>query len=147
MSELELRFESGPADAKHRVKLSLYREKNPKGPPVLLLHGASASSQTFERPGPGPDGRSRSLVGHLLEEGFEPWLLDWRGSGRVVDEAVRSGTLNDLREQLDFDHAAHWDIPQALEQIGKVRDDAKDILAIGHCMGAGRSPRPSPADS
>ena len=129
MSELELRFESGPADAKHRVKLSLYREKNPKGPPVLLLHGASASSQTFERPGPGPDGRSRSLVGHLLEEGFEPWLLDWRGSGRVVDEAVRSGTLNDLREQLDFDHAAHLGHPPGL---------GADRESPGRCEGHSR---------
>ena len=105
------------------------------GMPVLLLHGASANSKTFTIPEPAPDGTPRCLVDYLRGEGFEPWLLDWRGSGDWVD--TNRDRLQELRDLLDFDHAAEQDIPLALEKIVSVRDDAQAIGAIGHCLGAG----------
>ncbi|HTU62426.1 MAG TPA: hypothetical protein VMF89_28395, partial [Polyangiales bacterium] len=46
-------------------------------PAVLLIHGLTASSDMFVLP------ETRNFVEVLLDAGFEPWLLDWRGSCRL----------------------------------------------------------------
>jgi hypothetical protein len=108
---------------------------------VLLVHGASARAETFEIPGPDSKGEPRCLMDWLHSKNYEPWLLDWRGSGRVVDEALKDGTLKRHRHLFNFDEAARWDIPGALDRILEVRrkegSDAESIGAVAHCMGAG----------
>lgn len=47
-------------------------------PAVLLLHGHTASADMFLLP------ETRNLVDVLLDDGYEPWLLDWRGSRRKL---------------------------------------------------------------
>ena len=126
-------FAAGPSG--RSVKLALYQMKNTAGsPPVLMLHGASANHETFLLP------RTRSLAEYLHGKGYEPWLLDWRGSSQVTDEARQK--LHDSPKSFDFDHAADHDIPTALTVIDKERFDgsrtsSEKIGAVGHCMGAG----------
>lgn len=136
MSDLECHDFKSALDTKHPVQLFLCRKENRGRMPVLLVHGASASHETFTTPGPDPQGLPRCLADWLHQEGFEPWLLDWRGSGKVVETALRDGTLGSQRDPFDFDSAARWDIPGALERIREVRG-REQIAAIGHCMGAG----------
>lgn len=134
MSDLE-EFAVRSGDGDSEVELPLWRKPNPGGAPVLLLHGASANHRSFEYPGRDPDaGTPRSLVDWLHREGFDPWLLDWRGSGLVVDR-VRQDSPQRLRGCFDFDHTADHDIPAALDVIAH-RTGASTIHAVGHCMGA-----------
>jgi pimeloyl-ACP methyl ester carboxylesterase len=108
---------------------------NPGKPPVLLLHGASAQRGTFCIP------KGHSLAEYLWDRGYEPWLLDWRGSCRVTDALEKAGKLAEKRELLDFDRAARQDLPKAIDRITEVRADdgqpPQRIHAIAHCMGAG----------
>jgi hypothetical protein len=73
----------------------------------------------------------------LWNEGFEPWLLDWRGSGRIVDIALANGTTPQQSDSFDMDYAAEHDIPAALKKIREVRGNSIWIRAVGHCLGAG----------
>jgi len=116
------------------IPLELRRVSNPGAPPVLLLHGASAQHETFRIP------RSRSLSEFLWEKGYEPWLLDWRGSRRVTD-AMDVESLDEKRHVLDLDHAAKEDIPWALSRIAEARDSENanfqyKIDIVAHCLGA-----------
>ena len=118
------------------VELSLWHDpeqpRDVKAPqPVLLLHGASASHRTFLVSGSGRP--EDCLVSYLRGAGFDPWLLNWRGSGLVVDSA--SPMLAQTGNQFDFDNAAKYDVPAALELIHK-KTGANEIFALGHCMGA-----------
>jgi pimeloyl-ACP methyl ester carboxylesterase len=95
--------------------------------PVLLLHGASAASQTFEFP------RDSSFVDYLLRETpFEPWLLDWRCSKNVT-EPYR--LLHPFDDRFTYDEAACIDIPAALNYI-RARYEKEPLHIVGHCMGA-----------
>jgi pimeloyl-ACP methyl ester carboxylesterase len=125
---LELKLDDG-------VVLFLRRMPNPGCPPVLLLHGASACHKSFTIPA-SDGGTPRCLADCLHKEGFEPWLLDWRGSRLVVDDASQRGVLGALKNQFTFDRAAERDIPAALKSI-REQTDARPICAVGHCMGAG----------
>jgi hypothetical protein len=116
------------------VPVHLWRRRHEGKPPVLLLHGASARHESFLVP-VGPRGAARSLADWLFERGYEPWLLDWRGSGLVVDEVSRAGTLAPLKERFTFDAAARCDVPAALDKI-RAETGAQRIAAVGHCMGA-----------
>ncbi len=133
MSDLELvsKFETGErTSGVSAVPVELRRLRNDGKVPVLLLHGASACHESFTI------GHTMSLTEYLCAEKYEPWLLDWRGSGRLVDELRdQRGGLVRFPDQFTFDHAAKWDIPAALRRI---RDETKAprIAAVGHCMGA-----------
>jgi pimeloyl-ACP methyl ester carboxylesterase len=116
------------------IPLQLHRMPNVGRPPVLLLHGASAQHETFCIP------RSHSLAKFLWEKGYEPWLLDWRGSRRVTD-SMDPQQLEQMRDVLDLDHAAREDIPSALRRIASVRDredrtEPHKIHVVAHCLGA-----------
>jgi hypothetical protein len=106
------------------------------GMPVLLLHGAGASSSTFTIPGPDIHGRPRCLRDWLWERGFEPWLLDWCGSFKVVKEKMEKEGADLLLKDFHLDKAATEDIPWALKTIREIRGDV-EIGAVGHCLGAG----------
>lgn len=132
MAERRLEPERISATPPDGVPLQLRRLSSP-GPPVLLVHGASAQHETFLTP------RGSSLAEFLMESGFEPWLLDWRGSCRVTD-ACGPALLEEKREIFDFDHAAAHDLPWALDRIEAVRSREGrpgPVQVIGHCMGAG----------
>lgn len=122
-------------DDRAPIRLGLYRLPNPNRPPVLMLHGASARIETFAVPEP-EAGRSRSLLSHLHRAGFEPWLLDWRASNHVATQTLaREGGFEAILYHADFDRAAAFDFPKALETIRSVRGEQTPIATVGHCMG------------
>lgn len=92
---------------------------------VLLLHGASASSETFRLP------ENNSLIDHLRGKGFDVWTLDWRSSCLVVPHHVHD------YEKFTLDKAAEEDLPTALAHIRKDLKGRGPIGVFGHCMGAG----------
>ncbi|KPI15601.1 hypothetical protein OK074_2046 [Actinobacteria bacterium OK074] len=90
-------------------------------PVVLVLHGLTASSDMFTLP------ETRNLVDVLLDGGYEPWLLDWRGSCRLP--------YNEGRVRYSFDDVALYDIPEAVSLI-REHTDGRPLLVVAHCIGA-----------
>jgi alpha-beta hydrolase superfamily lysophospholipase len=90
-------------------------------PAVLLLHGHTASSDMFTLP------ETRNLAAALLDAGYEPWLLDWRGSCRLP--------YNQGGPQFTYDDVALYDIPEAVSYI-RSRIGERRLLVVAHCVGA-----------
>jgi len=102
--------------------------KNRDGAPVLFLHGASASCDTFLEP------KGSSIFDFLNKHhGMDVWLLDWRGSHFVT--ACAPGPCNE-----PGDTVAAQDIPEALKFIRKTRKDEGQrdapVAVVAHCLGA-----------
>jgi pimeloyl-ACP methyl ester carboxylesterase len=120
------------------VKIFLWRytgngngmDKKPRKP-VLLLHGASGNRRTFTFPDTLPD----DGLAKWLSRDFDPWLLEWRGSGEVVDKADPD-SLSKHGEAYNFNLAAQYDVPRAIRTIRKETGAAK-VSALGFCMGSG----------
>jgi alpha-beta hydrolase superfamily lysophospholipase len=90
-------------------------------PAVLLLHGHGASSDTFTVP------EIRNIVDTLLDAGYEPWLLDWRGSCKLP--------YNTSGGRFSYDDVALYDIPGAVDFIrGRIGD--RKLFVVAHCIGA-----------
>ena len=106
-----------------RCVLELRRHRGP-GKAVLLLHGASAQSDTFRI------GEKQTLVGHLLGKTFDVWTLDWRASMRRVREIYCGNQSTDF----SIDAAATHDIPAAIAAMRQQGVTGK-ISIVGHCMG------------
>src|SRR5678816_592133 len=68
------------------LNLHRYRSNAAGRPAVLLLHGASGSHLTFTHPMGG-------LARYLYDKGFDPWMLDWRSSGLIVEDKENETTL------------------------------------------------------
>jgi pimeloyl-ACP methyl ester carboxylesterase len=100
--------------------------ENRAGAPVLFLHGASASCDTFLEP------RGSSIFDFLTKHGMDVWLLDWRGSHFVTASAP--GPCNE-----PCDTVAAKDIPAAFEFIRETRGKEghpAPIAVVAHCVGA-----------
>ncbi|MFB7331123.1 alpha/beta hydrolase [Streptomyces adustus] len=112
-----------PFRASDGVRLGLTRvETGDSGrPAVLLLHGHTASADMFLQP------ETRNLVDVLLDEGYEPWLLDWRGSCRLP--------YNETGQRYTYDDVALYDIPEAVSYIrGRIGD--RPLFVVAHCIGS-----------
>ncbi|WP_228566917.1 alpha/beta fold hydrolase [Nocardia sp. SYP-A9097] len=101
-----------------RVRATSGREP---GPAVLLLHGHTASSDMFLLP------EIRNIAEVLIDNGYEPWLLDWRGSCRLP--------YNENGTRFSYDDVALYDIPAAVAHI-RERIGARPLLVVAHCIGA-----------
>ncbi|WP_243074814.1 alpha/beta hydrolase [Microbacterium sp. SS28] len=102
------------------VPLTLIRVRGPEQPtkgPVLLVHGAGMRAESFRPPA------TRSLVDLLLEDGWDVWLFNWRGS---IDLTPLPWTLDDV---------ARSDHPAAVRYI-TAATGASSIKAIAHCQGS-----------
>jgi alpha/beta hydrolase family protein len=106
-----------------RCALELRRHRGP-GKPVLLVHGASAQSDTFRI------GEKQTLVAHLLSKTFDVWTLDWRASMRRVRDIYCQNRSTDFT----IDAAARHDIPAAIAVMRQQGVTGK-IGVVGHCMG------------
>jgi cholesterol oxidase len=96
---------------------------------VLLLHGASAASNTFLAPS------GQSLAEHLHAWGYDVWLLDWRGGKEVAGhETFRRPEYLDA---FSMDHVANHDIPVALGRIRSAVGPKLPLRVLAHCFGAG----------
>jgi hypothetical protein len=94
---------------------------------VLLLHGASACSHTFLRPG--PPGRS-GIADYLRANGCEVWTLDWRGSMLVALESNNGAMTLDAAATLDIPHAV-----MLVRRFGQL-DEGQPLCIVAHCLGA-----------
>ncbi|GAA5033865.1 alpha/beta hydrolase [Streptomyces siamensis] len=112
-----------PFDAGDGVRLGLTRvgEGSGEGPAVLLLHGHTASADMFLLP------ETRNLVDVLLDDGYEPWLLDWRGSCRLP--------YNETGRRYTYDDVALYDIPEAVAYI-RQRIGDRPLFVVAHCIGS-----------
>jgi hypothetical protein len=86
--------------------------------PVLLSHGAGLRAQLFYGQ---PSGYS--LAEALLDEGYDVWVQNWRGS---IDFPPRDYTL---------DEVARYDHPPAVETVLD-RSEASELKAVVHCQGS-----------
>jgi alpha-beta hydrolase superfamily lysophospholipase len=91
------------------------------GPAVLLLHGHTASSDMFLLP------ETRNLVDVLRTAGYEPWLLDWRGSCRLP--------YNETGRRYTYDDVALHDVPGAVAEV-RAHIGRRPLFVVAHCIGA-----------
>lgn len=127
-----------PTDGLNLV-LRRYRRPGGKGT-VLLIHGASANSDTFLIPNGG-------LMDYLRRRGWEVWTLDWRGSRDVVASLppgrFLGGSLQAECALFSVDRVAAEDFRKALAFIDEChRTEApgsppKPKSVVAHCFGAG----------
>lgn len=104
-------------------ELPVSRPYPPAGPsrPVLLLSGYGTSSESWSPRD--PDG----LPAHLSQAGFDPWLLDFRGSGA-------SHHTHKVRPVVCIDRKIQLDVPAAVALI--LRETGATALdLVGHSMG------------
>lgn len=97
--------------------------------PVLLVHGASAGSDTFRI------GEKQTVVDYLLKAGFDVWTLDWR-AGMRCSQSVYCGVGQTDPNIFTLDAAASYDVPAAISRMRAEKVEGK-IGLIGHCMGGG----------
>ncbi|WP_329297417.1 alpha/beta fold hydrolase [Streptomyces sp. NBC_00659] len=117
------RVEEIPFHAGDGVRLGLTRIDGGERdrPAVLLLHGHTASADMFLLP------ETRNLVDVLLDDGYEPWLLDWRGSRRLP--------YNETGQRYTYDDVALHDIPDAVARI-RERIGDRPLFVVAHCIGS-----------
>lgn len=116
-------IEEIPFRATDGTQLGLCRvtaEGRPR-PAVLLVHGHTASADMFVLP------ETRNLVAVLLDGGYEPWLLDWRGSCRLP--------YNESCVPYTYDDVARYDLPEAVACI-RQRIGEQQLFVVAHCIGA-----------
>ncbi|MFD5515392.1 alpha/beta hydrolase [Streptomyces sp. NPDC127066] len=117
------RVEEIPFSAGDGVRLGLTRIDSGERdrPAVLLLHGHTASADMFLLP------ETRNLVDVLLDDGYEPWLLDWRGSCRLP--------YNETGQRYTYDDVALHDIPDAVARV-RERIGDRPLFVVAHCIGS-----------
>ncbi|MGW3634474.1 alpha/beta hydrolase [Streptomyces sp. NPDC005122] len=117
------RVEEIPFRTRDGVRLALTRVDSGERdrPAVLLLHGHTASADMFLLP------ETRNLVDVLLDDGYEPWLLDWRGSRRFP--------YNETGRRYTYDDVALYDIPEAVARV-RERVGDRPLFVVAHCVGS-----------
>lgn len=107
-------------DADDGVGITIIRVRTDAEPtkgPVLLLHGVGMRAESFRPP------RRPTLIDALLDDGWDVWMLNWRGS---PDLDPRPWTLDDV---------ALYDIPAAVRFV-LAQTGARSIRAVAHCQGS-----------
>jgi choline dehydrogenase-like flavoprotein len=102
------------------VRLRLTRYPGKRKPPVVLIHGYSASGSTFTH-----EAIPKPLALYLHERGHDVWVLDLRTSA-----GMPSGQL-----PWHFEDAALADIPVAIAHIREATG-AAEVDVFAHCIGA-----------
>jgi cholesterol oxidase len=102
------------------VELQLLRYRGGDRGPVVLVHGMGACSGLFTT-----DTIDTNLTEYLWEEGFDVWLLDWRGSILIP---ASNGVFN-------ADQCASNDYPTASRAIMELTG-ADGLHWIVHCVGS-----------
>jgi len=104
-----------------KVRLTRYKPRNTdlRRPPVVMIHGYSASGTTFSHHAVSPN-----LAQHFCRLNRDVWILDLRTSSGMPT----------ARHPWTFEDAALADLPAALHHIHLETGGKLDIIA--HCMGA-----------
>jgi len=120
--------ESLPKLASVPAGLTRYKKQNLNSnePPILCIHGYSASGTTFAHTTLyGGKYCSGGLASYLCDENRDVWVLELRSSC-----AFESG-----QEDWEFEDMAYFDIPRALKEICQ-QTGAEQVDVVAHCMGA-----------
>ena len=115
----ELEVERQPDGTTVVIRLSRFARPQSPLPPILALHGYSASGTTYAHPA-----IEKSFAAHFWQEGRDVWLLDMRTSS-----GLQTATL-----PWSFEDVAFVDIPAAVEHVHAATGRRLDVFA--HCMGA-----------
>lgn len=120
VTEIELDAPRGGVPVRLRLTRYKPRPGRPQRPPIALIHGYSASGNTYTH-----EAIPRPLALHLWEEGRDVWVLDLRTSAGMPSAVV----------PWHFEDAALADIPVAIAYIREItKQDKVDVFA--HCIGA-----------
>jgi pimeloyl-ACP methyl ester carboxylesterase len=92
------------------------------GTPVLVVHGISSNHWCWDL-APG-----RSLAQALVDQGFDPWLLDLRGHGGARDQP------DGVDGRWTLDDYALLDLPAALDFV-REKTGASQVGYVGHSLG------------
>ena len=92
-------------------------DETPDKGPVLMVPGGGVRANIFRAPVP------QNIVDYLVEEGYDVWLENWRGS---IELPPNAWTL---------DQAALYDHPRAVEKV-VAETGADELKAIVHCAGS-----------
>lgn len=103
-----------------RVRLTRYPRRDAAHPPVLLLHGYSASGTTFAHAALAP-----GLAPYLWAQGHDVWIADLR----------TSPGLPTATQPWAFEDVAYKDIPLAVEHLCQVTG-VQRVDIVAHCMGS-----------
>lgn len=105
-----------------RMRLARYRRADASSalPPVLLIHGYSASGTTFAHPSLKP-----GLARDLALRGRDVWVVDLRSSAG----------LPTATQPWTFEQVGLTDIPAAVDHVWR-RGGRQPIDVVAHCMGA-----------
>lgn len=95
------------------------RSGKPPGRPVVLVPGFGMSTYWYRA-----NMAQGNLTKHLLAEGYDVWLLDYRVSNRV-DASLGQFTLDEIAEQ---------DLPEAFARVHK--ETGRKIQVVAHCVGS-----------
>lgn len=102
-----------------KVRLTRYARPESPHPPILMIHGYSASGTTFAHPSVDPN-----FASYFWQREHDVWIIDMRtSSGMATASAPWS-----------FEQAARRDIPAACHLIHQETGNQIDVVA--HCMGA-----------
>jgi cholesterol oxidase len=113
----------GPA----RVRLTRYanRDARPRRPPLVLIHGYSASGTGFAH-----DALEPGMARHFWRLGCDVWVLDLRTSAGMPD----------AQQPWAFEDVAWADIPLALchiaDRVAAERGEHVQLDLFAHCVGA-----------
>jgi cholesterol oxidase len=116
----------GQPNAPVHLRLTRYRPVGgrrpgaPAGPPVVLIHGYSASGTTFVHPTLRP-----GLGERLVREGRDVWILDLRSSCGMPWS----------RHEWTFEEIGFEDIPLAVRYV-RDATGSPEVDVVAHCMGA-----------
>ncbi len=109
-----------PASHAGDYRLTRYPCRNTQQPPVLMIHGYSASGTTFAHHAVNPN-----LAGFLSNRGRDIWILDMRSSCGMPTS----------RRNYSFEELAYADIPLAVAEVCR-RTGVEKIDIVAHCMGS-----------
>lgn len=118
----ELEVDHLPGGTPVHVRLTHYRrtEMDPERPPVVMIHGYSASGTTFAHSVVKPN-----LASYLWARQRDIWIVDLRTSSGMPH----------ARHPWTFEDAAHADIPAAIAHICNATGFGY-VDVVAHCMGA-----------
>ncbi|MGH1372668.1 MAG: alpha/beta fold hydrolase [Cellvibrionaceae bacterium] len=102
------------------IRLTRYAQGNSPLPPIVMIHGYSASGNTFTHGSINPN-----MARYFWKQGREVWVLDMRTSSGMPTAML----------PWSFEDVAFADIPVAVDHICRTTGKEKvDIVA--HCMGS-----------
>lgn len=110
-----------PFLAKDGVPLRLTRYQGGTKGPVILSHGLGVSSLIFSL-----DTVETNMLEYLYANGYDVWLLDYRASIALPEQAVLQSSGDDV---------ALNDYPAAVEQVCAITG-APDVQMVVHCWGS-----------